>query len=165
MYTLKGYAILFSTQDNSSQITEGSKPKCKANISAKLIPKRNRVWKLGSRSCLGQVITSCSNFVLYLNSLTVRKIYQQPSFLFFVMVSMYFPQRINLNMMRRKGICPEISGEIGMMAHRKQSNGILFGECTFPLSITFLLSVWKSLCPCWFPFLHFFLSSLQAGNQ
>lgn len=132
MYTLKGYAILSSTQDNSSQIIEGSKPKCKANINAKLVPKRNCVWKLGSWSCLCQVITSCSNFVLYLNSSIVGKIYQQPPFLFFVAVSMYFLQRRNLNMMRRKRVCPEVSGEIGMMAHRKQTNGKPFRRMYFP---------------------------------
>ena len=32
-----------------------------------------------------------------------------------------------------------------MMAHRKQSSGILFRECTFPLSFPFLLSVEKPL--------------------
>lgn len=31
--------------------------------------------------------------------------------------------------------------------------------------ITFLLSVWHNLCPCWFPFLHFFPSTFQPGNQ
>lgn len=43
-------------------------------------------------------------------------------------------------MMRGKGICLEITGEIAVKAQRNQTDSILLGECSFPLSIPFLLS-------------------------
>lgn len=59
-------------------------------------------------------------------------------------------------MMKGKGICLEITGETGVMSQRKQTNSIPLGECSFPLFVTFLLSVWQCVGP--FSFLFFTFS-------
>lgn len=67
--------------------------------------------------------------------------------------------------MRGKGIFQEITGEIGVMAQRKQNRSILLGESSLPLFIPFLLSVWPCLCPCQFSFLHFFPSTFNLETS
>lgn len=111
-------------------------------INVKLAQKRNYGWKL--RGCgvdwWCEALVCCT-----LNSLILKKfttILHSCVFFFCFMISMYSLYTRNLNMMKGKGICLEMTVEIGVKSRRK-TNSIPPGGW-----MSLSLSLWPSCFQC-----------------